>query len=103
MTKYPVGDRLVKTQAHTPSSLATLAGQLPTTLALALQEYLHEAQPYLRLHALCSLLEITARFLTTVALADVIRQRPPTSPFPEPLITTFLAHLERPTLGSWRT
>lgn len=80
-------------------SLAKLIPRLPSTLALVLDEYNHESEDYQTLHNMCGALEITARFLTIVELADVRARR---AEFPENSAMQLLQHLERPTLGSWR-
>jgi hypothetical protein len=83
--------------------LVSLLPKLPSTLALMLDEYIHEVDHYQALHRMCGALEITARFLTAVALADVWGRRvSPDAEFPEELLKKLLQHLERPTLASWR-
>src|SRR5262245_32400037 len=78
--------------------LAALVPQLPATVASVLAESNRQLDASHALHSLCGALEITARFLTAVALADVRARRA----FPEPLVKQLLQHLERPTLASWR-
>lgn len=83
--------------------LARLVKGLPSTLALVIDEYNREANDYQALQFMCGALEITARFLTTVALAEVwTRRASDRTDFPEQLVKQLLQHLERPTLGSWR-
>ena len=95
----PSGTAVVRSQ-----SLAQLVPRLPSTLALVIDEYNRQPDDYQALHAMCGALEITARFLTTVVLADVWKRRAASADeYPEPLLKQLLQHLERPTLGSWRT
>jgi len=83
--------------------LVPLIPKLPSTIALTLDEYTREDDDYQALHIMCGTLEITARFLTVIALADVWERRvSPDGDFPDGLLKHLLQHLERPTLGSWR-
>jgi hypothetical protein len=82
---------------------AALVPKLPTTLAIPIDEYCREADDYRALHRICSALEITARFLAVVVLAELWKGRATAgAEFPEKLLKQLLQHLERPTLASWR-
>jgi len=51
--------------------LIELIPRLPSTIALVLDEYVREQGDYQALHRMCGALEITARFLTFMILADI--------------------------------
>ena len=51
--------------------LLPLIPKLPSTLAIMLDEYTRQKNDYVALYAMCAALEITARFLTVIILADV--------------------------------
>ncbi len=83
--------------------LLALIPRLPSTLALMLSEYVHEQHDYLALHRICGALEITARFLMVILLAEVWERRPgPEDDFPERLLKNLVQYFKRPTLGHWR-
>ena len=84
------------------SNLLPLIPKLPSTLAIMLDEYVRETNDYIALHAMCAALEMTARFLTIVALSDVWRQIPPNGDFSEKLIEQLCKSLTNPTLGAWK-
>ena len=54
---------------HWPDGLAV--EQLPTWLALPLQEYLKEANPRVKLHWLLDTVEVALRWAVAIALAEV--------------------------------
>lgn len=76
--------------------------QLPSLLAIPLQEMLHEAHPVMRLHRLCDAVEILTRFLTVVALGEVRRGLGEEAPLPQELLTVLQDQIQRPTFGQWR-
>ena len=83
--------------------LLPLIPLLPSTLALMLSEYVHEQNDYLALHRICGALEITARFLMVILLAEAWERRPgPEDDFPERLLKNLVQYFRRPTLGHWR-
>jgi hypothetical protein len=83
--------------------LSELVPHLPSTLAIVLESYNREVDDYQALHQMCGALEITARFLSIIVLADVwSRHIGDDESFPEHLVQQLVQHLERPTLGSWR-
>ncbi len=87
-------------RSHT---LSELVPQLPSTLAIVLDSYNRQVDDYQALHQMCGALEITARFLSIVVLAEVwSRHAGDEESFPEILVQQLVQHLERPTLGSWR-
>ena len=66
--------------------LVPLIPQLPSALAILLEEYHQEKDDYLTLHRLCVILEFTARFLATVLLAELWQRRHQSGgDFPEPV------------------
>jgi hypothetical protein len=74
---------------------------LPSLLAIPLQEYATETQPVLRLHRLCDAVEVVTRFCAVVALAEV-RVVLGDEPLPRDLLRILQPHIERPTFGQWR-
>ncbi|MCS7266312.1 MAG: zinc ribbon domain-containing protein, partial [Armatimonadetes bacterium] len=78
---------------------APLIDQLPTPVAFALWEYAIETNPYIALHRLCDSSEIITRFLTIVALSDLLRQF---GQFPERVRDALTEKIERPTFGAWK-
>ncbi len=83
--------------------LLPLIPKLPSTLAIMLDEYVHEENDYIALHRICGALEITVRFLIAVTLADVRRQHSaPDEDFPESLLKKIYGPIQRPTLGMAR-
>jgi hypothetical protein len=71
---------------------------------VVLDEYTREADDYRALHRICSCLEITIRFLAVVILAELWERRASgQAEFPVKFLEVLIRHLERPTLGGWRT
>ncbi len=82
--------------------LLPLIPKLPSTLALILDTYTREEDDYIALHAMCHAIEITARFLTVIVLADVWQRRPSSKEdFPENLREALYKYLAMPTLTGW--
>jgi hypothetical protein len=74
--------------------------QLPSLVALPLQEAAAEPHPVLRLHRLCDAAEILSRFCTILALSEV-RSQLGDNPLPEPLLRRIQPQIQRPTWGQW--
>ena len=72
---------------------------LPFPLALCFSEYENETNPYLQLHRLTDAAEMLTRFLTIVALNDVLRIK---REFPDKLREELAKKIERPTFGGWK-
>jgi tetratricopeptide (TPR) repeat protein len=86
------------------AALQSLIAHLPSTLAMVLDDYVHEVDDYRALHDMCAALEIIARFLFIVLIAELrARLASSGSDFPEPFARQLLQQFERPTLGSWRS
>jgi hypothetical protein len=85
----------------TPAGVRPELINLPSLLAIPLQEYATETHPVLRLHRLCDAVEVLTRFCAVVALGEV-RVRLGDEPLPQDLLRTLQPHIERPTFGQWR-
>ena len=92
-----------ETIVHRGAQLVHLIDRLPSTLSLMLSEYIQEKDDYLALHRICGPMEIVARFLTVILLAEVWERQPgPEKDFPERLLKNLDRCFKRPTLGDWR-
>ncbi|MDS4021649.1 MAG: NACHT domain-containing protein [Candidatus Competibacter sp.] len=78
--------------------LAELLERLPSPIALPLQGYLEEANPRLKLWAMCETVELLLRLLVFVGIVDLAR---PDGKPPQALRARLREPIERPTLGRW--
>ena len=101
-TQVIAGSKPSESPVSRGANLLPLIPKLPSTLAIMLDEYVRETNDYIALHAMCATLEMTARFLTIVVLADVWRHIPPNGDFSERLIEQLSKSLTNPTLGAWK-
>jgi tetratricopeptide (TPR) repeat protein len=93
------------TQTRTEHAYSKLCSQLPTPLAVPIDEFgrildtISQGQAYRALWAMVDAAELITRFIAIVALLDVRQQ---TGETPEPLRRVLVNLLERPTFGAWR-
>jgi hypothetical protein len=74
-------------------------GELPTTLAIVVNEFLQEVNPFIKLHRLIDATEILTRFVVVVLLNDILRIH---EEFPNNLRRSLAERIEKPTFGQWR-
>lgn len=72
---------------------------LPFPLALCFYEYMRETNRYLQLHRLTDAAEMLIRFLTVIALSDILRLH---GEFPDGLKEELAKKIELPTFGAWK-
>jgi recombinational DNA repair protein (RecF pathway) len=101
----PVSIPIQTTQTRTEHAYSKLCSQLPTPLAVPIDEFgrildtISQGQAYRALWAMVDAAELITRFIAIVALLDVRQQ---TGEIPEPLRRVLVNLLERPTFGAWR-
>jgi tetratricopeptide (TPR) repeat protein len=101
----PVSIPIQTTQTRTEHAYSKLCSQLPTPLAVPIDEFgrildtISQGQAYRALWAMVDAAELITRFIAIVALLDVRQQ---TGETPEPLRKVLVNMLERPTFGAWR-
>jgi tetratricopeptide (TPR) repeat protein len=101
----PVSIPIQTTQTRTKHAYSELCSQLPTPLAVPIDEFgrildtISQGQAYRALWAMVDAAELITRFIAIVALLDVRQQ---TGETPEPLRKVLVNVLERPTFGAWR-
>jgi tetratricopeptide (TPR) repeat protein len=101
----PVAIPIRTTPAETVHPYSKLCSQLPTPIAVPIDEFGKWAEnkspmlAYRALWAMVDAAELITRFIAIVALLDVRRQ---TGETPEPLRKVLVNVLERPTFGAWR-
>jgi tetratricopeptide (TPR) repeat protein len=101
----PVSIPIQTTQTRTKHAYSELCSQLPTPLAVPIDEFgrildtISQGQAYRALWAMVDAAELITRFIAIVALLDVRQQ---TGETPEPLRRVLVNLLERPTFGAWR-
>jgi tetratricopeptide (TPR) repeat protein len=101
----PVSIPIQTTQTRTKHAYSELCSQLPTPLAVPIDEFgrildtISQWQAYRALWAMVDAAELITRFIAIVALLDVRQQ---TGETPEPLRKVLVNVLERPTFGAWR-
>jgi tetratricopeptide (TPR) repeat protein len=101
----PVSIPIQTTQTRTEHAYSKLCSQLPTPLAVPIDEFgrildtISQGQAYRALWAMVDAAELITRFIAIVAMLDVRQQ---TGEIPEPLRKVLVNLLERPTFGAWR-
>jgi tetratricopeptide (TPR) repeat protein len=101
----PVSIPIQTTQTRTKHAYSELCSQLPTPLAVPIDEFgrildtISQGQAYRALWAMVDAAELITRFIAIVALLNVRQQ---TGETPEPLRKVLVNVLERPTFGAWR-
>jgi recombinational DNA repair protein (RecF pathway) len=101
----PVSISIQTTQTRTEHAYSELCSQLPTPLAVPIDEFgrildtISQWQAYRALWAMVDAAELITRFIAIVAMLDVRQQ---TGEIPEPLRKVLVNLLERPTFGAWR-
>jgi recombinational DNA repair protein (RecF pathway) len=101
----PVSISIQTTQTRTKHAYSELCSQLPTPLAVPIDEFgrildtISQGQAYRALWAMVDAAELITRSIAIVALLDVRQQ---TGETPEPLRKVLVNLLERPTFGAWR-
>jgi tetratricopeptide (TPR) repeat protein len=101
----PVSISIQTTQTRTEHAYSELCSQLPTPIAVPIDEFGKWAEnkspmlAYRALWAMVDAAELITRFIAIVALFDVRQQSGET---PEPLRKVLVNVLERPTFGAWR-
>jgi tetratricopeptide (TPR) repeat protein len=101
----PVAIPIRTTPTETVHPYSELCSQLPTPLAVPIDEFgrilntISQWQAYRALWAMVDAAELITRFIAIVALLDVRQQSGET---PEPLRKVLVNLLERPTFGAWR-
>jgi hypothetical protein len=83
-----------------PRLIRSLLSRLPYPLALVLKEYIDEPHPYVKLHRLFNAAEMAVRFLATIALREVEREKGIRHSSVE-LRGSILRGIERPKFGNW--
>ena len=73
--------------------------ELPTTLAVVVNDFLKENNPFIKLHRLTDAAEILTRFVAVILLNDILRIH---EEFPDSLRRFLAERIERPTFGAWR-
>lgn len=79
--------------------LITTIQDLPSPLALVLEEYRLEERPYIKLHRLIDAAEMATRFLFIVGIADALQKL---DPLPPELKSRLAKELPRPSFGKWK-
>lgn len=92
-------EKQLETSPELSHSIKAKIDLLPFPLALCFYEYARETNPYLQLHRLTDAAEMLTRFLTIVALSDILRLQ---GDFPDQLKEELEKRIERPTFGAWK-
>jgi len=79
-------------------ALTPIIADLPTPVAIPLQDYQQEAHPILKLWAACDTVEILLRLLVFLGIGDLSRR----GELPERLRRDLRYPIEHPMLGNWR-
>ncbi len=72
--------------------------ELPSPLAVPMDEYLREAHPVLKLWRACDILELTLRLAVALGIGDAMQA---TGRLPEKVVRACQSQIELPTLGKW--